>query len=105
VIQGRKKKAHLVNLSKPWRRIREKAKIDDVRIHDLRHQFASVGVDIGEPLFLIGQALGHHDTATTERYSHAGADPILQASERVGKYLADALKPKEGSKIGKTGKD
>jgi integrase len=92
VIPGRKKNAHLVNLSKPWRRIREKAKLEDVRIHDLRHQFASTGVDIGEPLFLIGQGMGHHDSATTERYSHAGADSIRETSERIGQHLASALK-------------
>ena len=81
-----------MNLAKPWRRIREKAELDDLRIHDLRHQFASTGVDLHEPLFLIGQALGHADASTTERYSHAGADPIRETSERIGEHIASALK-------------
>ena len=87
-----------MNLAKPWRRIREKAELDDLRIHDLRHQFASTGVDLHEPLFLIGQALGHADSSTTERYSHAGADPVWELSERIGEHIAAALsaKPKTG---------
>ena len=59
VICGEKAGQHLVNLEKPWRRIRAAAKLDDVRLHDLRHSFASVAASGGQSLIVIGKMLGH----------------------------------------------
>ncbi len=91
VIVGAKRGAHLVNIEKPWRRIREKAKLPDVRLHDLRHSFASIGASTGMGLPMIGALLGHKDTATTQRYAHLSVDPLRAANEAIGAEIADAL--------------
>ena len=70
-----------------WRRIRAKAGIADVRLHDLRHSFASVAVGLGEGLPMIGKLLGHTQAQTTARYAHMAADPVKAATERVGAAL------------------
>jgi integrase len=70
VIAGKKPGARLINLQKPWRRIRAKANLDDVRIHDLRHSFASVAAGVGMSLPIIGKLLGHSQPVTTARYAH-----------------------------------
>jgi integrase len=85
---------HLVNLEKPWRRIRAKAGLNDVRLHDLRHSFASVAVGLGEGLPMIGKLLRHTQTQTTARYAHLAADPVKAATERVGAALAGMMNGK-----------
>ena len=72
VIAGKRTGARLVNLQKPWRRIRAAANLNDVRIHDLRHSFASVAAGKGMSLPVIGKLLGHTQPATTARYAHSG---------------------------------
>ena len=95
VIIGEKKGAHLVNLEKPWRRVRKAAGLDDVRLHDLRHSFASMGAAGGMSLPLIGKLLGHSQAQTTHRYAHLADDPVRQASEAVAARIAAAMaKPK-----------
>jgi len=91
VIVGVKAGAAMVNLQKPWRRIRDAAALADVRIHDLRHSFASVGAGVGEGLPIIGKLLGHRHTATTARYAHLSADPIRAANEKIGARIVAAL--------------
>ncbi len=91
VIIGRKAGHCLVNLEKPWRRIRAKAGLDDVRLHDLRHSFASVGASAGYGLPVIGALLGHTQTATTARYAHLADDPLRAANDAIGQRLRDAL--------------
>ena len=103
VICGERVGAHLVNLEKPWRRIRAKAGLDDVRIHDLRHSFASVGAAGGLSLPMIGKLLGHTQAATTERYAHLAADPVRAASEEIGKRIAAAMKGQGGADVVKLG--
>ncbi|WP_422040140.1 tyrosine-type recombinase/integrase [Roseibium sp.] len=88
VIVGKKPGEHLVNLRKPWYRIRKQADIEDVRIHDLRHSFASFAVAEGLSLPVIGKLLGHKKASTTERYAHLADDPIRSANERVAEQLA-----------------
>ncbi|WP_419914641.1 tyrosine-type recombinase/integrase [Hoeflea sp.] len=87
VIVGREAGTHLVNLQKPWRRVRKAAGLDDVRLHDLRHSFASFAVGAGIPLAVIGGLLGHRSVQTTARYAHLADDPLKQASNIVGKLL------------------
>lgn len=91
VICGGKDGRHLVNLEKPWRRIREAAKLDDVRLHDLRHSFASVGAASNLSLPVIGGLLGHREAATTKRYAHLADDPLKLASEQVSGRIRDLL--------------
>jgi len=76
---------------KVWRRIRENAGLENVRIHDLRHSFASMAVSGGVSLPVIGALLGHKDSATTARYSHLQNDPVRSASDRLGKSLQRAM--------------
>jgi len=97
VICGEKSGAHLVNLQKPWRRIRKAAGLEDVRIHDLRHSFASVAAGGGTSLPVIGALLGHSQPQTTQRYAHLSADPLKAASDAIGKRIADAMSPKTES--------
>ncbi len=91
VIQGHKHKEHLVNLQRPWSRIRKAAKCPDVRIHDLRHTFASFGVMAGLSLPEVGSLLGHSQPSVTNRYAHLDTDPRLQASEKTSAAIAAAL--------------
>jgi integrase len=75
---------------KAWNRIRERAKITDIRIHDLRHTLASWMAGQGYSLPLIGKTLNHAQTSTTERYAHLDLDPVRNAIERTGALLAAA---------------
>ncbi len=70
VIIGKNDGQHLMDLQRPWRRIRKKAELEDLRIHDLRHSFASFGLANGLSLGEIGKLLGHSQVQTTARYAH-----------------------------------
>ena len=91
VIVGEKPGAHLVNLQKPWDRIRARAGLDDVRLHDLRHSYASVGATSGLSLLFVGKLLGHTQASTTQRYAHLAEDPVRQAGEQISEAIATAL--------------
>ena len=91
VIVGNRTGAHLINLQKPWRRIRALAGLEDVRIHDLRHTFASVAAASGASLPIIGKLLGHTQAATTQRYAHLGHDSIRITNEAVAKKISLAI--------------
>ena len=91
VIPGNKKGTHIVNIARGWNLIRTQAKLHGVRLHDLRHSFASVGAGAGLGLPVLGGLLGHKDAATTQRYAHLAADPLRQANELIGDRLAQAL--------------
>jgi integrase len=88
VIPGRDKSKPLVNLGKPWRRIRDKAELTDVRIHDLRHTHASAAAGLGNSLPIIGRLLGHTQAATTQRYAHLADDPIRTAADQVAEQIS-----------------
>ena len=91
VIVGKRPGSHLVNLQKPWRRIRARPDLTDVRIHDLRHSFASVAAAGGLSLPLIGALLGHTQPQTTQRYAHLTADPIRRAADITSSRIAEAI--------------
>lgn len=97
VICGRTPGRHLINLEKPWRLIRSRAGLDDVRLHDLRHSFAAVAAGQGLSLPMIGKLLGHSQPQTTARYAHLAADPVQEANLRIGEEIARAL----GSQVAK----
>ena len=84
VIAGRKPGGHLTDLQHPWRRIRDRAGLDDVRIHDLRHSFASRALALGEGLPMIGKLLGHTQVQTTARYAHLARDTVKASAARIG---------------------
>jgi len=75
-------------MQRPWRRIRRRAGLDDLRIHDLRHSFASSAVGMGESLPMIGKLLGHSQVQTTARYAHLADDPVQVSADRISGELA-----------------
>lgn len=81
-----------VDLKKPWDRIRDHAKLDGLRLHDLRHSFAAVGAGSGLGLPTIGKLLGHKEVATTARYAHLADDPMRRAADSIAGTIAEALK-------------
>jgi integrase len=91
VITGKKPGSRLTDLQHPWRRIRDKAGLSDVRIHDLRHSYASGALALGEGLPMIGKLLGHSQVQTTARYAHLANDPVKRAAGRVSDTIGIAL--------------
>ena len=69
--------------------------LTDVRIHDLRHSYASFAVADGAPLYLVGKVLGHKQARTTEGYAHLSDDPLKAVAERTAARIAGALKGKQ----------
>ena len=84
VIAGRKRDGHLVNVERVWKRVRAEAGLRDVRIHDLRHSWASRALALGESLSMIGKLMGHGQVATTARYAHLARDSEKASAAKVG---------------------
>jgi integrase len=100
VFQGRKTGQQLVNLRKPWHRIRQKAGLPKgTRLHDLRHSFASIGLKRGMSLPMIGKLLGHTQPTTTARYAHLAHDPAQEAAAQIGNQLSAALNGNQSAEI------
>jgi integrase len=74
--------------------VRKTAGLEGVRLHDLRHSFASVGAAGGLSLPIIGALLGHKHATTTARYAHLSADPLRAANDAVGARIAAAMNRK-----------
>lgn len=94
VIVGEKHDQPRADLNRPWRRIRKYAGLGELRIHDLRHSFASVGAAGGMGLPIVGKLLGHTQAQTTARYAHFDNDPLRRASEKIAGMIAEALDPR-----------
>ena len=92
VLPGDRDGQHFVGIGHPWERIRHAAGLDDVRLHDLRHNVASVAAASGNSLFVIGKLLGHRQTSTTERYSHLSPDPVLAVAQRTSDRITEMLR-------------
>jgi len=88
VIAGSKPGTHLVNVDAVWKRLRGKAGLGDVRIHDLRHSWASRALAVGESLSMIGKLMGHGQVATTARYAHLARDTEKASAAKVGASIA-----------------
>lgn len=110
VLPAAKGSGHYVGLPKHWDVVRARSNaiavrqakradrslvgvpnLDDVRLHDLRHSFASFAVQSGGSLFLVGKVLGHKQSRTTERYAHLSDEPLLATAELAAKRIAFAL--------------
>src|SRR5262249_40885663 len=83
-------------VEEPWRRIRAVAGLDDVRLHDLRHSFASIAVAGGMGLPIIGKMLGHTQASTTQRYAHLASDPVKAAAATVAGTITAAMQGGRG---------
>ena len=88
VLPGRKPGTHLRKLDDAWNTVRSRAGLDGVRLHDLRHSFASRALALGEGLPMIGRLLGHARIETTSRYAHLARDSVREAAERISQSIA-----------------
>jgi integrase len=88
-----------VGIAKIWNALRAAAGLKGVRLHDLRHSFASVGVGLNQSLFIVGKILGHTRAATTERYSHLALDAVRAAAEQSSRRLSDALNGRKAANV------
>lgn len=91
VIVGHRYASHLVNLHKPFQLIRDLAELDELRIHDLRHTWASIAVASGGSLPVLGRHLGHLLPQTTARYAHLTDDPVRKLAQDTGAAVSKAL--------------
>lgn len=82
---------HFVGLGRVWRRLAEKASVNDVRLHDIRHTFASEGASLGLGLPIVGNLLGHKNPSSTARYAHVAPSPARKAANNVSGALKTAL--------------
>ena len=98
VIAGRKPGSRLSHIVYYWYRVRERAGLDDVRIHDLRHSFASRALALGESLPTIGKLLGHSKIQTTARYAHLARDSVQESAARVAASIGADILPEGTAK-------
>jgi integrase len=91
VIAGSKEGAPRSDLKKPWAAVSRAAGLEGLRIHDLRHSFASFGAGASLGLPIIGKLLGHSQPATTARYAHLDADPMRRAANTIGATISAAM--------------
>ncbi|MDE0648932.1 MAG: tyrosine-type recombinase/integrase, partial [Gammaproteobacteria bacterium] len=91
VVPGRGSGGHLSSLQRSWRRVCERAELEGVRLHDLRHSFASRALALGEGLPMIGKLLGHTQMQSTARYAHLARAAVKASAERVAASLAGDL--------------
>jgi len=92
---------HFTTLKKPWREICEAAGISNLRVHDLRHSYASFAVNAGWSLPVIGALLGHTKPETTHRYAHLVDDVLARATNTVGAVISGKKKALSGATAGK----
>ena len=83
VIPGTRRGSRMSGLQRSWVRIRKSAGLEDMRLHDCRHSFASRALALGESLPMIGRLLGHSQVQTTARYAHLARDSVHEAARRV----------------------
>ncbi len=87
IFAGRRDRQHLINIDKPWRRVRQSARLPDVRLHDLRRTVGSWLAQAGHSLHLIGKVLNHADASTTAIYARFGQDHVKKALESHGRQI------------------
>ena len=87
VVPGTRRGSRMSGLQRPWDRIRKSAGLEDMRLHDCRHSFASRALALGESLPMIGRLLGHSQVQTTARYAHLARDSVHEAARRVSSRI------------------
>ncbi len=92
VIVGKRPGKHMVNISKPWALVCKEAKIENCRIHDLRHSYASFLASNRASLPMIGDLLGHSSPVTTQRYAHLTEQPVAQLNKETGAEISELMK-------------
>ena len=100
VFPSTRGKGPTVGLFKSWSRVRGALGLDELRIHDLRHSFASFAAADGASLHMIGKALGHKNTSTTQRYAHLADDPVRAMAERIGQRFQRRDERHQGKVVG-----
>ena len=91
VVPGARPGSHMTDIDGAWQSIRARAGLHDVRIHDIRHSFASRALALGEGLPIIGRLLGHRQAETTARYAHLDRDAVRNSVERVAIRIAEYI--------------
>ncbi len=91
VIPGGNEGEYLKFIQDPWCKVRARANLEDVRLHDLRHSFASRALVLGESLPMIGKLLGHARVRTTARYAHLSDDSVKAAAERIAASIGEDI--------------
>ena len=91
VLPGARPNTYFTGVQKPWQRIRALAGLQEIRIHDLRHAFASTAVSGGDSLYMVGMILGHRHSATTQRYAHLSRGPVHEVANRAAATIAAQL--------------
>ena len=91
VFPGRRRGRHMRSIDDAWKIVRARAGLDDVRLHDLRHSYASRALALGETLPMIGKLLGHSQMETTARYAHLATDSIRESAARIADSIADDI--------------
>ncbi|MBM3642389.1 MAG: site-specific integrase, partial [Alphaproteobacteria bacterium] len=99
IIAGAKEGAPRADLAKPWAAVKRAARLEGVRLHDLRHSFASFGAGASLGLPIVGKLLGHSQAATTQRYAHLDADPLRRAADAIGATIAAAMEGNKGAAV------
>jgi integrase len=99
VVPGDNPEKPRADLKRPWEAVARRAGLEGVRLHDLRHTYASFGAGGGLGLPIIGKLLGHTQASTTQRYAHLDADPLRRASEAIGGRIAAALGGKRAGSV------
>ena len=83
----------------PWQRIKTKAGLAEVRLHDLRHSFASALVNDGKDLYVVQRLLGHANIKATQRYAHLAPETLADAAEAMGQIVSPILEQKSSSRV------
>jgi integrase len=96
IVAGANEGEPYKNLGRAWIVARKFAELDDVRLHDLRHSYASLAAGRGVSLQMIGKLLGHRVPATTARYSHLARDAVVAVNDELGAAMQAAIEKGRG---------
>jgi integrase len=99
IIPGDRTGQPRADLTRPWTAVTKAARLEGLRIHDLRHSFASIGAGASMGLPIIGKLLSHSQAATTHRYAHLDADPLRRAVETIGATISAAMSGGKGQNV------
>ena len=96
---NKKTKKPYVNIAKVWDKLRSKAGLPRLRLHDLRHQAASHLINSGSSLYIVQQILGHSDPSVTQRYAHLSMKSLNDASDNASAIIKGAMKQESLSEV------